>query len=302
MKDGMWMDAALHMSSSGGSIVLEALLDALTDGLKMLPVLYISYLLMEILEHRASEKMTRTIAGVGRFGPLLGAFLGAVPQCGFSGAIASLYSVGLATEGTMIAVFLSTSDEMLPLLLSSGTSAAIIVRILLFKVACGIVFGYLLDLIRRLRKRRRAEHINDLCEQDHCECEGHNVFLSAAIHCLKTMIVILVVSFALNLVFALGGEETAASLLPSAPFLSEMMAALVGLIPSCAVSVAFTSLFIKGVIGIGPLVSALAANAGVGLVVLYRQNRPIRDSLRVTALLYVCGVLSGAAAALLNVA
>lgn len=279
------------ISASTGSVLLEAFLDALTDGLKMLPILYLAYLLMEVLEHHAGSKVDTILSKVGKAGPLIGSFLGAVPQCGFSGAAAGLYSGGVITMGTLIAVFLSTSDEMLPVLLSGGAGTLVIVKLVLGKVACGILFGYLTDLIFR---GHTHAHIEDLCEQDHCECEHENIFLSALKHTGKTMLVIFIVSLALNLVFDLGGAHLLQKLMLNVPVISELITAALGLIPSCAVSVALSQLYlIEGVISTGALVSGLASNAGVGLLVLFRQNRSKKDNLKIIITLYLTGVLSG---------
>ncbi|HCA34334.1 MAG TPA: hypothetical protein DEP00_04510 [Lachnospiraceae bacterium] len=279
------------LTASTGSVFVEAFLDSLTDGLKMLPVLYLAYLLMELLEHHAGSKVDRILSGVGKAGPLIGAALGAIPQCGFSGAAAGLYSGGIITMGTLISVFISTSDEMLPVLLSGGAGTLVIAKLVLGKVACGILFGYLVDLIFR---GHTHAHIEDLCRQDHCECEHENIFLSALKHTGKTMLVIFIVSLALNLVFDLGGAHLLQRLMLNVPVVSELITALLGLIPSCAVSVALSQLYLtKGIISTGALVSGLASNAGVGLLVLFRQNHNKKDNLRIIAVLYITGVLSG---------
>ena len=167
----------------------------------------------------------------------------------------------------------------------------VIAKLVLGKVACGILFGYLVDLIFR---GHTHAHIEDLCRQDHCECEHENIFLSALKHTGKTMLVIFIVSLALNLVFDLGGAHLLQRLMLNVPVVSELITALLGLIPSCAVSVALSQLYLtKGIISTGALVSGLASNAGVGLLVLFRQNHNKKDNLRIIAVLYITGVLSG---------
>lgn len=272
------------------SILWDVIVETVVDGLKMLPVLYLAYLLMEVLEHHAGEKMDMAVSKVGKAGPLIGAALGTIPQCGFSGAVAGFYAGGVATLGTMIAVFLSTSDEMLPLLISHGTSFPLILKLLLGKICVGVLFGYLVDLIFKGHTENRIETI---CEQDDCDCENHNVFVSALIHTAKVFGIILLVTFVLNLIFGLGGENVLRSLLPKTPVLSEAICALFGLIPSCSVSVFMTELYLNELIGIGPLFAALSSNAGVGLLVLFRQHRHGKENLKIVAILYVCGLLSG---------
>ena len=271
-------------------MLLDVVLETLLDAVKMLPILYLAYLLMEVLEAHAGEKMEQAIAKVGKAGPLLGSALGIIPQCGFSGAIAGFYAGGIATLGTLIAVFMSTSDEMIPLMISEGTKVPVLIKLLLCKFAAGLVFGYLVDLVF---KGHTENHIEEICEQDHCDCENQNVFIAAATHCLKVMGVILVVTFLLNLAFELGGTDFFSHLLPDIPVVSELLASLVGLIPSCSASVLLTELYLNGVIHAGALIAGLCSNAGVGLVVLFRQHRHLKGNFKIVGLLYVCSVLSG---------
>ena len=271
-------------------MLLDVIFETLLDAAKMMPILYLAYLLMEVLEQHAGEKINQSIAKVGKAGPLLGAALGIVPQCGFSGAIAGFYAGGIATLGTLIAVFMSTSDEMLPLMISEGVQAGVLLKILLSKFAAGVVFGYLVDLVFR---GHTEAHIEDICEQDHCDCENTNIWLAAAIHCLKVMGLILLVTFLLNLAFELGGADIFKNILPDIPVVSEILAGLVGLIPSCSASVLLTELYLNGVIHAGALIAGLSANAGVGLLVLFRQHRHLTGNFKITGLLYACSVAAG---------
>ena len=271
-------------------MLLDVIFETLLDATKMMPILYLAYLLMEVLEQHAGEKINQSIAKVGKAGPLLGAALGIVPQCGFSGAIAGFYAGGIATLGTLIAVFLSTSDEMLPLMISEGVQAGVLLKILLSKFAAGVVFGYLVDLVFR---GHTEAHIEDICEQDHCDCENTNIWLAAAIHCLKVMGLILLVTFLLNLAFELGGADIFKNILPDIPVVSEILAGLVGLIPSCSASILLTELYLNGVIHAGALIAGLSANAGVGLLVLFRQHRHLTGNFKITGLLYACSVAAG---------
>ena len=271
-------------------MLLDVIFETLLDATKMMPILYLAYLLMEVLEQHAGEKINQSIAKVGKAGPLLGAALGIVPQCGFSGAIAGFYAGGIATLGTLIAVFLSTSDEMLPLMISEGVQAGVLLKILLSKFAAGVVFGYLVDLVFR---GHTEAHIEDICEQDHCDCENTNIWLAAAIHCLKVMGLILLVTFLLNLAFELGGADIFKNIMPDIPVVSEILAGLVGLIPSCSASVLLTELYLNGVIHAGALIAGLSANAGVGLLVLFRQHRHLTGNFKITGLLYACSVAAG---------
>lgn len=276
-------------------LILDCLLDSLKDCALMLPILFLAYLLMEYIEKRAGEKLNRTVAKVGVAGPALGGLLGAVPQCGFSGAIAGFYAAGIVTLGTLLSVFLSTSDEMLPILIGNRIAPAEIVKILLFKVIGGIIAGFIIDFILRLIKRQKAtgsEHIHDFCEQEHCECE-ENIWISALKHTAKVIALIFVVTFVINFIFEKWGAEFFRGIITNVPVLGEAMMALIGLIPNCSASVLVTELYVEGVIGAGQLIAGLMANAGVGLLVLFRLNKKLRENLTIVVLLYVCAVILG---------
>lgn len=281
-------------------IIWDALLDALKDGLLSIPVLLIAYLLMELLER--SEKLNEaTIRNSSRkTGPLLGGILGIIPQCGISGAAASLFSTGSITVGTMLAVFFATSDEMLPILLASLTDASTavtlpgIILIVLSKAACGIALGYLADwLLTRATDRQRDIH--SFCERENCECEGEegSAFFSALKHTVKIAIMLFAVGFVLNLFFSLVGTEAIAHLFVRLPIVSELLVGLFGLIPNCSVSVILTQLYLENVLPIGCLFSGLLANAGIGLLVLVRNNKNPKENLFIIATLYGLSVLTG---------
>lgn len=274
-------------------IILHTLEHAAIDCVKMLPILYLSYLLMELLEHRAGNKMRQAVAKVGRAGPVIGAGLGTLPQCGFSGAVAGLYAGGIASAGTLIAVFMSTSDEMVPILLSNGTDGWFIFKLVAIKFIAGVLFGFLVDLLLR---RPHVGEIHELCEREHCSCEKHNVFVSSLIHCGQVLLIIFAVTFFLGIGFELWGE---AIRFPSIPVVSELLSGLLGLIPSCSVSILLTEFYTQGVLSVGALLSGLCVNGGVGLLVLFRLNKDRMDTFRLVGILYVCGVLSGLFAGLI---
>ena len=270
-------------------LLIHSLEHSLIDTLKMLPILYISYLLMEFIEHRTGSRMDAVITKMHKTGPFWGALLGLLPQCGFSGAAAGLYAGGIATLGTLIAVFLSTSDEMLPLLLSSGAPIGLIGRILTVKFLCGLTAGLIIDVF----VRRHTHEIHELCAQERCSCERHNLWVASAIHCLQVGAIIFIVMFALEIIMELGGSDILSRLLSAIPLLGELVAALIGLIPSCSSSVLLTQLYLSGIITIGPLLAGLFANAGIGLLVLFRLNKNKKENLSILLLLYVISVLCG---------
>jgi len=276
-------------------IIIDALLDALKDGALSIPILFITYTLMELLER--SEKLNEGI--LNRFsrktGPAIGGVLGIVPQCGMAGAAATLFSTGAITVGTMLAVFFASSDEMLPIMLSaltdgSGFTIAKLLWIMLSKAALGIALGYLADIVLN-KSVNRAKNIHSFCEREHCACEEEegNVFVAALVHTLKIAVMLIAVGFALNLVIMLIGEENIANSLVAKPVVGELMLALFGLIPNCSVSVILTEAYLGGIIGIGGLFAGLLSNAGTGLLVLLRTNRNRRENLIVIA---TCAVFS----------
>ena len=276
-------------------LLLDCLLDSLKDCALMLPILFLAYLLMEFIEQRAGEKLNRVVAKVGVAGPALGGLLGAVPQCGFSGAIAGFYAAGIVTLGTLMSVFLSTSDEMLPILISSRIAPGEIVKILLFKVIGGIIAGFIIDGVLRLVKRQKvtdSEHIHDFCEQEHCECE-ENIWISALKHTAKVIILIFFVTFVINFIFEKWGADFFRGIITNIPVLGEALMALIGLIPNCSASVLITELYVEGVVSAGQLIAGLMANAGVGLLVLFRLNKKLKENLMIVVLLYLCAVILG---------
>lgn len=276
-------------------IILDCLLDSLKDCALMLPILFLAYLLMEFIEQRAGEKLNRVVAKVGVAGPALGGLLGAVPQCGFSGAIAGFYAAGIVTLGTLMSVFLSTSDEMLPILISSRIAPMEILKLLLFKVIGGIFAGFVVDAALKIINRWRdtdSEHIHDFCEQEHCDCE-ENIWVSALKHTAKVIGLIFIVTLAINIVFEVWGAEFFRGIITNIPVLGELLLALIGLIPNCSASVLITELYVEGVVTAGQMIAGLMANAGVGLVVLFRLNKKPAENLRIVALLYVCAAALG---------
>ena len=274
----------------------HSFLHTLTDTAKVLPFLFLTYLLMEFLEHKAGDATERWLKGSGKVGPLLGGALGLLPQCGFSAAASGLYTGRVVTTGTLIAVYLSTSDEMLPILISTGAELPLILKLLGTKLAIGVAAGFCVDgaayLIRRRIGEKPQPQIEDLCERENCDCGNHFV-LSALKHTLYITLFLLLFTFIMNLTVELVGEENIGALVLNRPVLGSVLAALVGLIPNCASSIVLTSLYMEGVLSSGAMLSGLLVNAGVGIAVLFRNNRPVRDSLRILLILWCIAVLSG---------
>lgn len=273
--------------------MIEILEDTFVDTVKIIPFLFLTYLAMEYLEHRTGEKTKALIQRAGKLGPVFGGVLGAVPQCGFSAAASNLYAGRVITVGTLIAIYLSTSDEMLPILISEKVNVAVIIKILLAKAVIGIIGGMMIDLIfRHFHPEAEHEHIHEICEHEHCHCED-GIFKSAVKHTLQITFFILVISLVINFVIHFVGEEVLAEFILNRPLLGPVLAGIVGLIPNCAASVVLTQLYLEGVLGIGAMMAGLLVGAGVGLLVLYRVNHDRIENLKITGILYLIGVVAG---------
>lgn len=282
----------------------HTVIDGLVDGLWSIPILFLAYLLMELLERsrRFNESILHSYSR--KAGPALGGLLGAIPQCGISGAAATLFSTGSISVGTMLAVFFATSDEMLPILLSSlreqsGMSLGRIALIVGGKALLGIALGYLCDLLL-CRVIRRDKDIHSFCHREHCDCdeEEGNVLLAALKHTLKIAVMLIAVNIALNLLFELVGIEQLSGTILSHPVFGAPLLALFGLIPNCSVSVVLTESYLSGVIGIGGLFAGLLSNAGIGVLVLLRTNRNRRENVVILLTLYLLSVIAGIAVGL----
>ncbi len=273
-----------------GHVIVETLLDTL----KLLPFLFLTYLFMEWLENKTGDRVAHWIERSGKIGPLVGGVLGIVPQCGFSAAAAGLYSGGVVTLGTLIAIFLSTSDEMLPILISEGAPFWTVVRILGTKIAIAVAAGFVIDLLV-LRKKRDELHIHELCEKSHCHCaeEDKSILRSALHHTVQILLFLFLVSLVLHTAIYFIGEDTISAWIVDLPVVGNLIAALVGLIPNCASSVVITKLYVDGVISVGAMMSGLLTGSGIGLLVLFRSNLNRNRSLMVLALLYGIGALCG---------
>lgn len=278
--------------------VLHILWHPFIEMLKMTPILFLTYLFMEWLEHAGGSKIANIVHKSRRFGPLFGSALGLIPQCGFSGGVAGMFATGTVTMGTLLAVILATSDEMLPLMISARVSVGLIAFILVFKFVSGLITGLIADLVLRHKKAEREEDIHGFCEREHCDCED-GVFLSAIKHTFKILVIIYIVSVILHLLVDIVPDEALQKIL-NFPILSQFAASLIGLIPSCAVSVTLTQLYIDGTLGLSPLLCGLLSNGGVGLLVLYRVNRNRKENLIITVVLFLSALFFGSIAALFN--
>lgn len=274
--------------------MLEIIEDTLIDSIKLIPFLFITYLIMEYIEHKTKDKTKEAIKKSGKFGPLIGGVLGIVPQCGFSVSATNLYAARVITLGTLIAVYLSTSDEMLPIFISEAVPVTTILKILGVKLLIGVVSGFIIDFVIRLvnKGKQEEEKIIDLCEKEHCHCEK-GIVKSALKHTINIFIFILLFTFILNVIIYLIGEETIAGFLGNQPVFGPVIAGIIGLIPNCASSVLLTQMYLENVISAATMISGLLVGAGVGLAVLFKTNKGVKQNLKIVALLYIIGVVSG---------
>ena len=273
-------------------MIIDAVTDSFMDSVKLLPFLFLTYLAMEYLEHKAGQKMQETIRSAGRGGPAIGGVLGIFPQCGFSTVASNLYAGRIITTGTLLAIFLSTSDEMLPIMISESVNMSVILKILAVKVVVALAAGFAVDFL--CRRKQRKMQIEHLCEQHHCHCEN-GLWKSAVHHTVEIFLYIMVISLALNLLIGWIGEDVLGSLFLNRPVVGELVAALLGMIPNCASSVAITQLYLNGVLSAGAMIAGLLSGSGVGLLVLFRVNDDHRENCRILGLLYGIGVAGGIA-------
>ena len=286
-------------------VIIDIVLDAVVDSVKILPFLYLTYLAMEYLEHRTAEFTENVVQKTEHFGPLLGGVIGIFPQCGFSAAASNLYAGRVITLGTLIAIYLSTSDEMIPLLISEHFPVGTMVKILALKAVIGIIAGFIIDFaVHAYHKARgkRAEdpvRINELCEKEHCHCDDEEdatlkgMAKSAFVHTLHIFLFVLVLTLLLNIIITLIGEDHLSMLLKTNPVVSHILAGLIGLIPNCAPSVIITTLYLDQMITLGTMMSGLLVGAGIGLMVLFRVNSEKKVNFNVAILLFLIGTLSG---------
>lgn len=278
--------------------MLDVILDTVMDAVKILPFLFLAYLLMEYIEHKTTKKSQKMIQKAGKVGPLIGGLLGVIPQCGFSVAATNFYAARIISLGTLIAVYLSTSDEMLPILLSEAVPITTILAILGIKLGIGIVAGFIIDGVGHFIRKKSGEpleegiHIEEMCDHDHCDCKEEGILKSAIKHTLGILFFLFVISLILNGLIAWVGQETLAGVISNQPILGPILACLIGLIPNCASSVVLTQLWLGDIIPLTTMIGGLLVNAGVGLLVLFRVNKGVKKNIGILVLLYFLGFIS----------
>ncbi|MBR7007121.1 MAG: arsenic efflux protein [Ruminococcus sp.] len=270
----------------------DVFLDASLDTLKTLPFLLAVYILIEYIEHKSADKLGRTLRKMGPFGSVGGALLGSIPQCGFSAAASNLYAGRLVTMGTLIAVYISTSDEAIPLMIQEPDFAPMIWKLILVKIGIAMAAGILTDnCIKLFIRKKEEEPFKELCAD--CDCEHHGILHSALHHTIHIIIFIFVINLLLGCVMEFAGEQTVEKLMMTNSWVQPLIAGVIGFIPNCGASVVLTKLYTEGVVSFGALVAGLSTGAGVGLLILFKTNKNIKQNLIIMGILYGAAVTSG---------
>lgn len=269
----------------------EIILDTIIDSLKLIPFLLVAFLIIELLEHKLNNKTKNIITKSKKVGPIIGSLLGVIPQCGFSVMATNLYITRIITLGTLISIYLSTSDEMLIIMISEKVEISLILKILLIKIFFGIVYGLIIDKI--INKKKKDKETNyELCDEEHCDC-NHSILLSAIKHTLHITLFIFIITLIINTIFTLLGDNYLSKILLNNSILSPFITSLIGLIPNCAASVILTELYLNSSISLGALIGGLLTSSGSSLLVLIKNNKNKKENLSIILLLYALGVLSG---------
>lgn len=297
--------------------MIDLFFDALIDSLKTVPLLLIIYIGIEILEYRFGDKIREKVQNAGKAGPVFGAIAGVLPQCGFSVVATALFTQRLLTIGTLLAVYLSTSDEAIPIILSQPDKVHLLLPLIGIKIIIALLVGYGVDLFFKKEEQKVKAHI-ELVESGHdsknhhhetilneTACCGHStsciskkfdikeIFWHPVVHTFNVFIFIFLVTLFINFIVFYIGEASIAEFFTKNIFWQPFLASIIGLIPNCAASVAITELFIKNIIGLGPAVAGLLASGGLGLLVLYREEKNKKTFFKVLILLYSFSALSG---------
>lgn len=267
--------------------IIHVLEHSFLDVLKLIPFLFVSFIIMELIEHKFNNKSK--LKKINKFGPLAGAILGLIPQCGFSVVASTFYSVKVITLGTLFSIYLATSDEMLPILIANKTDISVILKILFVKFILGLFFGILIDIVYKSKLSNKK--INDVCDDEHCHC-NEGILKSSIVHTIKISMFILFVNLLLNYIIDINFLSTYVS---DSKILSPIIISIIGLIPNCASSILVTELYIENIISFGSCISGLLTGSGLGLLVLFKQNKNLKENILILITLVifssVCGII-----------
>lgn len=265
------------------------------DTLKIMPFIFIVYLVIEYFEHRSNTSISHALMKAGRLGSVYGALLGSIPQCGFSVIASDLFSRGALTIGTLIAIFVATSDEAIPIILSYPDKAYIALIVIGIKIVIAVIFGVIIDLVYKNRKELSVCHEHHHHEHFHGNCESCDggILISAVKHTIKIFLFVLIANIIFTCAVESVGEEALADYLLKDSVFQPFAASAIGLIPNCAASVILTESYISGALSFGSLVAGLCSGAGVGVLLLFKRNKNLKQNFCILALLYAIGVVSG---------
>ncbi len=296
--------------------ILEVILDALIDSAKILPLLLAVYFLVELLEYKCASKFENSRLLKGNISPIFGSLFGCVPQCGFSVVATDLYAKRKLAIGALVAVYISTSDEALPLMLSTPKSIVSLLILIGVKLALGIGVGYLAMLLYPLFFKpknialttptqptaldKQSVSTESQTEESHTDfgCCHHDIkksydWLHPLIHSLKIFIYLLIVNLIMGFIVYGVGEDNLIRFLSSSNAFQPLFACLVGLIPNCASSVIITQLYLMGGLSFGSIVAGLSVNAGLAFLVLFKQNKNIKENFFILGLVTFCSLAVG---------
>lgn len=278
--------------------MIDIITETLIDSIKILPFLFLSYLLIEYIEHKSSHKLEKALSASGKYSKVVGSILGIIPQCGFSAVAANLFSSRVITIGTLVAVFLATSDEAIPILLTYPEKSKDLIMILVIKFIIAVVAGTIIDAILNLKKNKEAKfdndemhtHMHDICKD--CDCD-HGLLKSSIKHTLSIFLFLLVITFIINIAVELIGDENFSKIILSGSILQPFVASIIGLIPNCAASVLLSKLYVDGALSLGSIIAGLSTGAGVGGIILFKTNKNLKENLSILGLVYLIGAFCG---------
>ena len=273
--------------------MLDILIDSILDTLRVLPYLFITFIILEFIEHKLNNKNEKILSKNKKIGPLVGGILGGFPQCGFSVVASRLFASRVITIGTLISVYLATSDEMIPIMLSEQGNFLILLKIIIFKILIGIIIGFIVDLFYKKKDDNKLDDIKDICVKEHCSCNEKGIILSSIKHTFKIGLFILIANLLIGSIIELIGEDNIANILLSKNILTYFLASLIGLVPNCASSVIITKLYLSNLITIGTLMSGLLTGSGLGILLLFKTNKNLKENIFVLSIIYIIGVIIG---------
>lgn len=276
--------------------MIDIILETIIDSFKIIPFLFISFLIIELIEHKLSKKSIKLIKKSEKLGPLLGGILGCFPQCGFSVLATNLYITRIISLGTLISIYLSTSDEMLPILIARKSNISTIISLLAIKLLIGVTSGIIIDLL--LRKKEKIQ-VTELCQEDECHCEK-GIIKSSIIHTTKTTLYLMIITFILNITMYIGGEELLSNLFNKSSIFTPFLTSLIGLIPNCASSVVITELYLNNILSLSSTIAGLLTGSGVAILILFKSNKNLKENIKILLTVYLIGSLSGILIEIIN--